>query len=88
MAADTLAHLLALHVTAADAQDRAHVKQLAERVQGVTGESIGVAFVDQGDTGDQPAQEAGGPWHASRGGETARGQERLCTVATPLGGRE
>ena len=58
MAVDTLGHLLALHVTAADAQDRAQVEQLAEQVQDVTGQSVELAFVDQGYTGDQPAQDA------------------------------
>jgi transposase len=58
MAVDPLGHLLALHVTAADAQDRAQVKQLAEQVQDVTGESVEVALVEQGYTGDHPAQEA------------------------------
>jgi transposase len=58
MAVESLGHLLALHVTAAEAQDRAQVKPLAAQVQDVTGESVEVACVDQGDTGDQPAQEA------------------------------
>jgi transposase len=58
MAVDTLGHLLGLHVTAADEQDRAHVAQLAEQVQAVTGAAVEVAFVDQGYTGDQPAEAA------------------------------
>jgi transposase len=58
MAVDTLGHLLALHVTAADAQDRARVGQLAAQVQDVTGASVDLAFVDQGYTGAQPAQDA------------------------------
>jgi transposase len=58
MAVDTLGHLLALHVTAANAQDRAQVEQLAEEVQAVTGDAVEVAFVDQGYTGDQPAEAA------------------------------
>jgi transposase len=58
MAVDALGHLLGLHVTAADAQDRAQVAQLAEQVQAVTGASVEVAFVDQGYTGDQPAEAA------------------------------
>jgi transposase len=58
LAVDTLGHLLALHVTAADAQDRAQVAQLAAQVQEVTGDSVEVAFVDQGYTGEQPAQDA------------------------------
>ena len=60
MAVDTLGHLLALHVTAANEQDRAQVEQLAGQVQEVTGDSVEVAFVDQGYTGDQPTQDAAG----------------------------
>ena len=58
MAVDTLGHLLALHVTAANEQERAQVGRLAEQVQAVTGDAVEVAFVDQGYTGDQPAQDA------------------------------
>jgi transposase len=58
LAVDTLGHLLALHVTPAHEQDRVQVAQVAEQLQEVTGESVGVAFVDQGYTGDQPSQEA------------------------------
>ena len=60
MAVDTLGHLLALHVTAADEQDRARVEQLAEDVQAATGESVELAFVDQGYTGEQAAGDAKG----------------------------
>jgi transposase len=58
MAVDTLGHLLALHVTAADEQDRQQVAKLAEDVQAATGESIALAFVDQGYTGERPADDA------------------------------
>jgi transposase len=58
IAVDTLGHLLALLVTAADEQDRAHVGQLAQQVQQATGETVEVAFVDQGYTGDEVAQQA------------------------------
>src|SRR5580698_10504047 len=58
MAVDTLGHLLALHVTSADEQDRAQVKQLAKEVQKVTGKSVELAFVDQGYTGEKPAEDA------------------------------
>jgi transposase len=58
IAVDTLGHLLALCVTAADEQDRAQVKELAVKVQTVTGENVEVAFVDQGYTGEQAAQDA------------------------------
>jgi transposase len=55
---DTLGELLAVLVTPADAQDRAQVAALAEAVQAATGESVEVAFVDQGYTGEQAAADA------------------------------
>jgi transposase len=57
-AVDTLGHLLALKVTAADEQDRAQVKALAQAVQAVTGENVQLAYVDQGYTGETPAADA------------------------------
>lgn len=59
VAVDTLGHLLALKVTPANAQDRAQVAELAVALQEVSGENVEVAFVDQGDTGETPAAEAG-----------------------------
>jgi transposase len=58
LAVDTLGHLLALHVTPASANDRAAVAELAEAVQDATGESVTLAYVDQGYTGEQPAEDA------------------------------
>ena len=58
LAVDTLGHLLALRVTAADAQERAQVGALAEEVQGVTGETVTLAYVDQGYTGATAAEAA------------------------------
>ena len=58
MAVDTLGHLLALHVTPASANDRAAVAELAEAVQDATGESVTLAYVDQGYTGEQVAEAA------------------------------
>jgi len=58
VAVDTLGHLLALLVTPANEQDRAQVKQLAARVQEATGQTVELAYVDQGYTGKQPAQDA------------------------------
>src|SRR5512147_298496 len=57
-AVDTLGHLLALKVTAANEQDRAQVTDLAQAVQATTGQNVQVAFVDQGYTGEQPAAAA------------------------------
>jgi transposase len=58
MAVDTLGHLLALHVTPADEQDRDQVAVLAEAVQQATGESVELVYVDQGYTGDDPEGDA------------------------------
>ena len=58
LAVDTLGHLLALCVTAADEQDRAQVSELAKRVQDETGETVEIAFVDQGYTGENAADAA------------------------------
>jgi transposase len=58
LAVDTLGHLLALRVTAADEDDRASVAELAEAVQEATGESVTLAYVDQGYTGERPAEAA------------------------------
>ena len=57
-AVDTLGHLLALRVTPANEQDREQVAALAETIQEVTGESVELAYVDQGYTGEQPSAEA------------------------------
>lgn len=58
MAVDTLGFLLSLHVTSANKQDREQVGQLAKDVQEQTGESVDLAYVDQGYTGDKPAEAA------------------------------
>jgi transposase len=58
LAVDTLGHLLALHVTPANEQDREQVGELAQQVQEVTGEAVEMVFVDQGYTGDQAQEQA------------------------------
>lgn len=58
LAVDTLGHLLALHVTPATADDHAEVGRLAAAMQKATGESVELAFVDQGYTGEKPAATA------------------------------
>lgn len=68
IAVDTLGHLLALRVTPANEQDRDQVGRLAEEVQAATGENVRLAFVDQGYTGESPAEAA-----------SAKGME-LCVV--------
>jgi transposase len=58
LAVDTLGHPLVLHVTPADADDRAQVGRLAQAVQAATGDSVDLAYVDQGYTGEKPAKAA------------------------------
>jgi len=58
MAVDTLGHLLALHVTPADVGDRQAVARLAADIQDATGDSVELAYVDQGYTGEATAEAA------------------------------
>jgi len=57
-AVDTLGLLLTLHVTPANEQERAQVGLLAQQIQDITGDSVEIAFVDQGYTGQQAEQAA------------------------------
>jgi transposase len=57
-AVDTLGYLLTAYGPAADAQGRAQVAQLTRAVQAITGETVEVGYVDQGDTGAAPAVAA------------------------------
>ena len=58
MAVDTLGHLLTLQVTPANEQERAQVAILSQAVQAATGESVEVAYADQGYTGEAPDLDA------------------------------
>lgn len=53
-----LGHLLALHVTAANEQERAQVAKLVTQVQEITGEHVELAYADEGCTGEDPAASA------------------------------
>jgi hypothetical protein len=84
-AVDTLGHLLAVKVTAANEQDRAQVGELAQAVQAATGQNVQLAFVDQlhrratGSSGATTRNETGS-------GETHGSETGLCLAAAPLGG--
>jgi len=60
IAADTLGHLLALHVTPADVGNRIEVKRLAPDIQDATSNSVRLAYVDQRYTGETAADAAAG----------------------------
>jgi transposase len=55
---DTLGHLLALRVSPANEQEREYVGEMARAVQEATGESVELAYVEQGYTGERAAEEA------------------------------
>ena len=86
MAVDTLGHLLAMHVTPANEQERAQVEELARAVQEVTKEHVELAYVDQGYTGEEAAEGGCRAGHSPEGGEAARGQTRLRAASQALGG--
>lgn len=58
MAVDTLGNLIDLTVTPANEQERSQVKALCEAVQQATGETVELAWADQGYTGEQAKQDA------------------------------
>ena len=58
LAVDTRGHLLAPHVTPADVGDRAEVARVAQAIQEVINESVSLAYVDQGYTGENTAKAA------------------------------
>ena len=57
IAVDTLGHLLALRVTTGKEQERNQVADLAADVQEATGQTVTLAYADQGYTGDQPVAD-------------------------------
>ena len=84
---DTLGHLLALHVTPADAGDRAEVAHLAEAVQDITAQTVAVAFVDQGYTGEASAEAAAEHGIRLDVVKLPEAKTRLCFAAQAVGGR-
>ncbi len=87
MAVDTLGHLLAVHVTPANEQERAQVQRLCGDVQQATGHSVKLGWADQGYTGEVAAEAAKGQRHRSADREAARSEKGLRAAAPALGGR-
>ncbi len=52
----------------------------------VTEQHVELAFVDQGYTGEEPAQAAKAGANTPGGGPLARSETRLCPAAPPMGG--
>lgn len=58
MTVDTLGHLLAVHVTPADEQERAQVQTLCGAVQRATGHTVKLTWADQGCADEQAPADA------------------------------
>jgi hypothetical protein len=84
-AVETLGHLLALSVTAANGQERTQVEALAQQVPAVTGDTVELAYGDQGYTGDPPAADAQKHGIRLGGDPPAGGQAGLRLVASSVG---
>lgn len=87
LAVDTLGQLLAIVVTPANEQDRAQVDELAEQIQEVTGDSVEVAFVDQGYTGETAAAAAEAHGIRLEVVKLPTAKRGFCVAASPLGRR-
>jgi len=87
LAVDTLGHLLALHVTPANADDRAEIGRIAKAIQAETGESVEIAFVDQGYTGEKARHRRRRARNCPRSRQAPGRQTRLRASASTLGRR-
>ena len=87
-AVDTLGHLLALHVTAADQQDRAQVERLAAEVQWITEQNVELAYVVQGYTGEAAAEAANKHGIHLQVVKHTEAEARLRAAAPKMGGRK
>ena len=76
MAVDTFGHLLALHVTPANHDNRAEVERLAEAIQIATDQSVELAYVDQLH-GQSTRDRRKGSRDRAGGGQAARSQARV-----------
>jgi transposase len=63
------------------------VGQLAAAVQEVTGETLELAYVDQGYTGDAPAEAAKAHDISLEVAKLPEGEARFCPAAAQVGGR-
>ena len=86
IAVDTLGHLLGLLVTPASEQDRAQVQELAQLFQQITGETVEIAFVDWGYTGEQAAQDAAAEGIQLEEVKLPEASIRICFATASVGG--
>lgn len=87
MAVDTLGHLLAVHVTPTDEQERAQLQRLCKDVTQATDRPVQRAWVDQGYTGVGCIKGGAGQRDRPADHDVAGGEEEGVRVAAPaLGG--
>jgi len=84
-AVDSLGHLLALKVTAANEPDRAQVEDLTQAVPHATGKCVRLANVDQGYTGEVPGVAAGQHGVKLEILKVCPSQLEMCVAAPALG---
>src|SRR5215213_2024214 len=87
LAVDTLGHLLALHVTPANEQDRAQVGVLAKAVQEATGEYVELRVCRSGVHRRGGGGGCGRAWPRTPCGQAGGSQAGFRPLAAPLGGR-
>ncbi|MDB5730204.1 MAG: tnp12, partial [Variovorax sp.] len=80
MAVDTLGHLIDLTVTPASEQERSQVQQLCQAVQDATGQTVQIAWADEGYTGEDAKSAAQAAGIELRVVQAARGQKGLCAA--------
>ena len=85
MAVGTLGHLMALTVTPGDEQERAQVDALRRQVQQATGETVKLAWADQGYTGEQARSDAAESGIDLQVVKATRSEEGLLTATPALG---
>jgi transposase len=78
IAVDTLGHLLAVKVTAANEQERAQVGELAAQIQQATGDNVELAYVDQGYTGEAAARQGRSTASDLRWSSSRKPRRALC----------
>ena len=86
IAVDTLGHLQAVKVTAANEQERAQVGALVKALQETAGNKVELAFVDQGYTGEEPAAQAAQHGVRLEVVELEEAKRGFCAAAQTLGG--
>ena len=85
VAVDTLGHLLSVVITPANEQERTQVGELCRQVQQRTGQTVQVAFGDEGYTGEEAEYAAAVHAIDLQVVKKTSRADRLCAVTPALG---